>query len=107
MLHKFFDNQFEVGFPGFRGFPDDFSQGVLVTLPETNSSHLQGGLPKRKFILQPQFFKCELLVPRRVHPFGFSPKMSLHHQLSIWKNFHCFPMVGMVINLIVGVDIPI
>ena len=28
------------------------------TLPETNSSHLKIGLPKRKLIFQPQWFRC-------------------------------------------------
>ena len=36
------------------------------TLPETNSSPLKMGLPKRKVVFQPTTFRCELLVSGRV-----------------------------------------
>ncbi len=56
------------------------------TLPKTNSSHLAGGLPKRKLIFQPQCLRCELLVSGRViyilesrtiHAFHTSPFPSM------------------------------
>ena len=31
----------------------------IMTLPETNSSHLKIGFPKRKLIFQPSIFSCE------------------------------------------------
>ena len=39
---------------------------VMVTLPETNSSPLKIGHPKRKVVFQSSIFRCELLVSGRV-----------------------------------------
>ena len=39
----------------------------LVTLPETNSSSLQMGHPKRTFIFQPSIFRGDLFVPGSVY----------------------------------------
>ncbi len=36
-----------------------------VTLPETNSSHLKMGHPKRKVVFQPSIFRCKLAVSFR------------------------------------------
>ena len=41
----------------------------IYTLPETNSSPLKIGHPKRKFVFQPSIFRCELLVSWRVIDF--------------------------------------
>ena len=38
-----------------------------TTLPETNSSPLKIGHPKRKLVFQPSIFRCELLVSGRVN----------------------------------------
>ena len=43
---------------------------ILLTLPETNKSHLKIDLWKRRFLLETTIFKCELLVSGRVHPLG-------------------------------------
>ena len=37
------------------------------TLPETNSSPLKIGVPKRKLVFQPSIFTCDLLVSGRVY----------------------------------------
>ena len=42
------------------------SRIYIVELPETNSSPLKIGLPKRKVVFQPLFFRGELLVSGRV-----------------------------------------
>ena len=46
---------------------------ILLTLPETNKSHLKIDLWKRRFLLETTIFKCELLVSGRVHPLGAYP----------------------------------
>ena len=45
---------------------DQVGFGGKDTLPETNSSHLKLGHPKRKLVFQPSIFRCELLVSGRV-----------------------------------------
>ena len=52
----------------FIGFLGEVSEWFhpMVTLPETNSSHLKIGHPERKWIFQPSIFGCELLVSGRV-----------------------------------------
>ena len=45
------------GFGRMEGLPKDGCVSV-VTLPETNSSHLKIGYPKRKLVFQPSIFKC-------------------------------------------------
>ena len=39
---------------------------VCIAVPETNSSPLKIGHPKRKLVFQPSIFRCELLVSGRV-----------------------------------------
>ena len=52
---------------------------VTLTLPETNSSHLKIGHPKRKLVFQPSIFRCELLVSGRVEsPFWREHKEAMH-----------------------------
>ena len=55
------------------------SRSSPITLPETNSSHLQGSYPKRKRIFQPSIFRCELLVWEKVFVCD-PPGLSLHVQ---------------------------
>ena len=45
----------------------DFPANWRITLPETNSSHLKIGHPKRKLVFQTSIFRCELLVLGRVY----------------------------------------
>ncbi len=55
--------------PTFLIHPRELVIVVSGTLPETNSSPLKIGLPKRKVTFQPSIFRCELLVSGRViHP---------------------------------------
>ena len=54
------------------------------TLPETNSSHQKIGLPTRELILQPPFFRCELLVFGDVSP---QPECNRHKwRFSSWDS---------------------
>ena len=51
------------------GGPQNDGPWKAGTLPETNSSPLKIGHPKRKRVFQPSIFRCELLVSGRVTPF--------------------------------------
>ena len=50
----------ELGVFGFgrMDHPKGNGRVSVVTLPETNSSHLKIGYPKRKIVFQPSIFKC-------------------------------------------------
>ena len=49
------EGKFEVEKVSFLGFLW-FSEGLLLTLPETNSSPLKIGIPNRKVVFQPSMF---------------------------------------------------
>ena len=55
------------------------NQQLTITLPETNSSPLKIGLPKRKIVFQPSIFRCELLVSGRVTISWYYLYKILHH----------------------------
>ena len=40
------------------GLVEDLKKTGIITLPETNSSHLKIGHPKRKLVFQPSIFRC-------------------------------------------------
>ena len=74
---------------------------LKYTLPETNSSHLKIGHPKRKLIFQPSIFGCELLVSGRVmyeHMFFFQGRRYMNGNLIPILRSRRMPCIATRIN---------